>query len=136
MKTEMVLRITLNSISMNLINSERWYSAPQLKTFTTPITERCQVTIDLVIPPSQELTHGLLLWLKKRLITKPELPSIKRHKNLRPRASLEFNLMLNSHLMRLALTVNMIPHQSSNFQRLPKRDHMNQERSSMLTVMA
>jgi len=131
-----VSRITSNSISISSISSERWCSALQLKTFTIPTMERCQVTIDSVIPLSQELTHGQLLWQKKRLIMRLELQQRRRLKSLRLRDSLESNLILKSLLMKLAQTANMIPHQSLNFQRLPKGDQLNQERSSMPTVTA
>jgi len=60
----------------------------------------------------------------------------KKAQELEAKGFTEFNLILKSLLMKLAQTVSMIKHQSSSFQRLPKRDHMNQERSSMLMAMA
>ena len=138
MKTEMVLKTTLNWININLINSERWSSVHQLRICIILITEKCQVILDSETLQSQELTHGLTLWLERRLSMRLESQLRQRLKSLRLRASQEFNLTPKSicNSMRLMPIVTTIPHQSSNFQRLPKRAHMNQERLLMPMEMA
>merc|ERR1712086_681729 len=80
MRMVMVLRTTKSWINTPLINSERLFIAPQLRTCITPITEKCQDTLDSETHPSQESTHGLLKWPRRRLSTKEELLKRKSFK--------------------------------------------------------
>jgi len=110
----MVLKTTKKWTNINSINSDRWYIALQLRTCITPITEKCQDMLDSEIHLSQESTHGLSKWLRKKLSMKEESLRRRSFKILRLVASPEFNLTPKLLLMRPTPTVSMIRNQACN----------------------
>lgn len=68
---------------MSLIDSDIQFLEYQSKICIIPITEKCQVMLDLEIPQNQELIHGQLQEQKKQKRLKKKLTNRKKLLNLK-----------------------------------------------------